>query len=32
MRYSDIPDNSEFLISEDRKNLLLHGEMTIGIV
>lgn len=30
MRYSDIPASPDFPISEDQKNMVLHGEMTIG--
>lgn len=30
MRYSDIPDDPNFPIPEDQKNMIIHGEMTIG--
>jgi len=30
MKYSDITTNPDFPISEDQKDLVLHGEMTIG--
>lgn len=30
MRYSDLPEDSGFPISENQKNMIIHGEMTIG--
>ncbi|MGL4670559.1 MAG: VOC family protein [Methanobacteriaceae archaeon] len=29
MRYSDAPEDPDFLITDEMKNLVLHGEMTI---
>lgn len=30
MRYSDIPSDEGFPVPEDKKNMVLHGEMIIG--
>jgi len=30
MKYGDIPENPDFPISEDEKNLVIHAEMKIG--
>lgn len=32
MRYSDLPEDAGFPVSEDQKNLIIHGEMRIGDV